>query len=106
MPTTPPQRPGQTASTPVPTVTVTGVPSANSGHCSAFLDAVAALWDLRRGTGRAQHCSRYYSANSGCPDSTSPHVWPWAGPLLGKGSGVATCPSRRDAQPLQEERCG
>ena len=40
----------------------------------------------------------YYSANSGCPDSTSPHQRPRTRPLLGKGSGVATCPPRRDAQ--------
>ena len=83
---------------PLPTVAVTGVPSANSGHCSAIPDAVAALWDLRRGTRRARHCSRYYSANSGSPDTTSPHVWPRAHLLLGKGSGVATRPSKRDAQ--------
>src|SRR6185369_6669729 len=30
---------------PFPTVAVTGVPSANSGHCSAIPDAVAALWE-------------------------------------------------------------
>ena len=82
----------------IPHSAVTRVPSANSGHCSAIPDAVAALWNLRRGTRRARHSSRYYSTNSGCPDSTSPHVWPRAGPLLGKGSGFATCPSRRDAQ--------
>ena len=35
---------------PFPTVAVTGVPSANSGHCSAIPDAVAALWNLRRRT--------------------------------------------------------
>ena len=43
----------------------------------------------------------YYSANSGRPDSTSSHVWPRTTLLLGKGSGDATCPSRRDAQHLQ-----
>ena len=63
-------------SPPFPTVVVTGVPSANSGHCSAIPDAVAALWNLRRGTRQARHCSHYYSANSSCPDSTSPHVRP------------------------------
>ena len=76
------------------TVAVTGVPSANSGHCSAIPVAVAALWDLRRGTRRARHSSRHYSANSGCPDSTSSHVWPRTHLLLGKGSGDATCPPR------------
>ena len=30
---------------PFPTVAVTGVPSANSGHCSAIPDAVAAMWE-------------------------------------------------------------
>jgi len=30
---------------PFPTVAVTGVPSANSGHCSAIPDAVATLWE-------------------------------------------------------------
>jgi len=30
---------------PLPTVAVTGVPSANSGHCSAMPDAVATLWE-------------------------------------------------------------
>ena len=30
---------------PFPTVAVTGVPSANSGHCSAIPDAVAVLWE-------------------------------------------------------------
>ena len=29
----------------LPTVAVTGVPSANSGHCSAMPDAVATLWE-------------------------------------------------------------
>ena len=88
---------------PFSTVAVTGVPSANSGHCSAIPDAVAALWNLRRATRRARHCSRRCSANSGCPDSTSPHVWPRAHPLLGKGSGVATCPPKRDARRQQPE---
>src|SRR6185503_4485905 len=83
---------------PFPTVAVTGVPSANSGHCSAIPDAVAALWNLRRRTRRTRHSSHYYSANSGCPDSTSPRVWPRTRPLLEKGSGVATCPPKRDAQ--------
>ena len=82
---------------PFPIVAVTGVPSANSGHCSAIPDVVAALWNLRRGTRQARHCSRYYSANSGCPDSTSSHVWSRTRPLIGKGSGVATSPSKRDA---------
>src|SRR6185437_11437513 len=30
---------------PFPTVAVTGVSSANSGHCSAIPDAVATLWE-------------------------------------------------------------
>jgi len=30
---------------PFPTVAVTGVPSANSGHCSAIPNVVAALWE-------------------------------------------------------------
>ena len=50
---------------PFPTGAVTGVPSANFDYCSAIPDAVATLWDLRRGTRRARHCSRYYSAYSG-----------------------------------------
>ena len=39
-----------------PTVVVTGVPSANSGHCSAIPDAVAALWEpaTRDETGSAR----------------------------------------------------
>ena len=39
-----------------PTVAVTGVPSTNSGHCSAIPDAVAALWEpaTRDETGSAQ----------------------------------------------------
>ena len=41
-----------------PTVDVTGVPSADSGHHSAIPDAVAAPWDLRRGTRQARYCSR------------------------------------------------
>ena len=71
---------------------VTGVPSANSGHCSAIPDAVAALWSLRRGTRRARHCSHCYSAKPGCLDSTSSHVRPRTRLLLGEGSGVATRP--------------
>jgi len=46
----------------------------------------------------ARHSSCYYSANSGSPDSTSSHVRPRTRPLLGKGSGVATYPSRRGTQ--------
>ena len=80
---------------------VTEVPSANSGHCSAIPGAVAILWDLRRGTERARHCSPHYSANFGRPDPTSSHVWPRTTLLLGKGSGDATCPSRRNAQHMQ-----
>jgi len=79
---------------------VTGVPSANSGHCSVIPGAVATLWDLRRGMERARHCSPHYSANSGRPDSTSSHVWPRAHLLLGRRSGVATSPSERDAPSL------
>ena len=45
----------------IPTVDVTGVPPADSGHRSAIPDAVAALLDLRRETRQALHCSRYYS---------------------------------------------
>ena len=52
----------------IPTVDVTGVPSADSGHRSAIPDAVAALWDLRRGTRQARHCSRYFSAYTDHPD--------------------------------------
>ena len=83
------------------TVAVTGVPSANSGHCSAIPGAVAILWELRRGTERARHYSPYYSANSGRPDSTSSHVRPRAHLLLGRRSGVATSPSERDAHHSQ-----
>jgi len=52
----------------IPTVDVTGVPSADSGHRSAILDAIAALWDLRCGTRQARHCSRYFSAYTDRPD--------------------------------------
>ena len=52
----------------IPTVDVTGVPSTDSGHRSAIPDAVAALWDLRRGTRQARHCSRYFSAYTDHPD--------------------------------------
>jgi len=52
-----------------PTVDVTGVPSADSGHHSAIPDAVAAPWDLRRGTRQARHCSHYCSADTDHPDS-------------------------------------
>src|SRR6185312_9853849 len=52
----------------IPTVDVTRVPSADSGHRSAIPDAVAALWDLRQGTRQACHCSRYYSAYTDRPD--------------------------------------
>ena len=46
MPTTLPQRPGQMSSgRHSPIVAVTGVSSANSGHCSAIPDAVATLWE-------------------------------------------------------------
>ena len=72
----------------IPTVDVTGVPSADSGHRSAIPDAVAALWDLRRGTRQARHCSRYYAA-----EPTIRIRLP-----LGKGSGDVTCPSKRGAQ--------
>src|SRR6185312_11089787 len=88
---------------PFPTMVVTGIPSANSGHCSAIPGAVAILWDLRRGMERARHCSPYYSANSGRPDSTSSHVWPRAHLLLGRRFGVATGPSKRDAHHSQPE---
>ena len=53
----------------VPTVEVTGVPSADSGHRSAIPDVVAALWDLRRGTRQARYCSRYCFAYTDRPDS-------------------------------------
>jgi len=43
----------------------------------------------------------YYSANSGRSDSISSHAWSRAHLLLGKGSGDATCLSRRDAQHMQ-----
>ena len=88
---------------PFPTMAVTGVPSANSGHCSAIPGAVEILWDLQRGMERARHCSPYYSANSSHPDSTSSHVWPRAHLLLGRRSGVATGPSKRDAHHSQPE---
>ena len=57
-----------------------------------------ATWDEARS---AQFC--YYSANSGRPDSTSSHVWLRAHLLLGRGSGVATSPSKRDAHHSQPE---
>ena len=74
--------------TATPTVDVTGVPSADSGHRSAIPDAVAGLWDLRRGTRQARHCSRHYAADTD-------HSYP---PPTGEGSGDATCPSKRGAQ--------
>ena len=52
----------------IPTVDVTGVPSADSGHRSAIPDAIAGLWNLRRGTRQARHCSRYYAADTDHPD--------------------------------------
>ena len=48
---------------------MTGVPSADSGHHSAIPDAVAAPWDLQRGTRQARHCSHYCSADSDHPDT-------------------------------------
>ena len=46
MPTTPPQpHESDSVRPPFRTVAVTGVPSANSGHCSAIPDAVATLWE-------------------------------------------------------------
>ena len=48
---------------------VTGVPSADFGHRSATLVAVATLWDLQCGTRRARHCSRSCSADTDHPDS-------------------------------------
>ena len=85
MPTTPPwSAESNDVRPPCRTAAVTGVPSANSGHCSAIPDAVAALWDLRRGTRHARHSSRYYSANSCCLDSTSPHQQPRTVPCSGR----------------------
>ena len=52
----------------IPTVDVTGVSSADFSHRSAISDAVAVLWDLRRGIRQARHCSRYYSADTDQPD--------------------------------------
>ena len=43
---------------PFPTVAVTGVLSANSGHCSAILGAVAALWEPAT---RDETCSAQFS---------------------------------------------
>jgi len=83
---------------PFPTVAVTGVPSANSGHFSAIPDAVAALWEpaTRDETCSAQFLLLFCQLRlSGLHLTT---CWPQTRPLLGKGSGVATCPSRRDAQ--------
>jgi hypothetical protein len=83
---------------PFPTVVVTGVPSANSGHCSAIPDAVAALWEpaTRDEMGSAQLPLLFCQLRlSGLHLTTRMAPDP---PLLGKGSGVATCPSRRDAQ--------
>ena len=47
---------------------VTGVSSAGFSHRSTIPDVVAALWDLRRRTRQAWHCSRYYSAYTDRPD--------------------------------------
>ena len=85
---------------PFPTLAVTGVPSANSGHCSAIPDAVAALWEP---AARDEMCSTqlpllFCQLRLSGLHHTTPHLWPRTRPLLGKGSGVATCPSRRDAQ--------
>ena len=48
---------------------VTGVRSADFGHRSAIPKAVETLWDMRRKTRRARHCSRSYSADTDHPDS-------------------------------------
>jgi len=45
----------------------------------------------------------YYSAIYGRSDSTSSHEWTRTHLLVGKGSGDATCSSRRDAQHTQPE---
>src|SRR6185503_20182864 len=60
-----------------PTVDVTGVPSTDSGHHSAIPDAVAAPWDLRRGTRQARYCSRRPSGPASHREG---------------GSGDVTCP--------------
>src|SRR6185436_18224636 len=52
-----------------PTVDVTGVPSADFGHRSTIPKAVAILWDMRRKTRWARHCSRSCSADTDHPDS-------------------------------------
>ena len=59
----------------ISTVDVNGVPSADSGRHSTIPDAVAAPWDMQRGTRQARHCSRYYSADTDQPDP----------PLAGEG---------------------
>ena len=74
---------------PFPTVAVTEVPSANSGHCSAIPDAVAAQWDLRRGTRRARHCS--------CTILPTPAVR--TPPHRTYGPGTASCLGRGPATP-------
>jgi len=82
---------------PFPTVAVTGVPSANFGHCSAIPDAMVALWEPAT---RDETCSAQLPllfCQLRLSGLHSPHLWPRTGPLLGKGSSVATCPSRRDA---------
>ena len=73
---------------PFPTVAVTGVPSANSGHCSAIPGAVAALWVLRRGTQRARHCSRTILPTPAV--RTLPHHTHGPRPTSSLGRGTAT----------------
>src|SRR6185436_7953769 len=53
----------------IPPVDVTGLPSADSGHHSTIPGAVAAPWDLQRGTRQARHSSRYCFADTDHPDS-------------------------------------
>ena len=73
---------------PLPTVVVTGVPSANSGHYSPV------LWrhcgNLRRSARRARHCSSYYAANSPYLFRTFPSAEPpnGMGTTLGSDSGL------------------
>ena len=73
---------------PFPTVAMTGVPSANSGHCSP------ALWrhcgNLRRSARRARHCSSHYTATSPYLLRTFPSVESSnsMGTTLGSGSDI------------------
>ena len=82
MPTTPPQSAeSDGVRPPCRTTAVTGVPSANSGHCSAIpgtvFDPVGTCDTL---CGRAWHCSCHFTANSPYPPLLRNPRQAWAQP--------------------------